>query len=358
MGEGTLNDISVKEFLQYKEVIPVDVRSPQEFLDGSIPNAVNVPLFNDLERKEIGTIFKHIGADEAKWRGMEIVSPRIPSLLGKIRELTKQEKIPVLYCWRGGMRSKTVATFLEFAGVEVVRLQGGYKAYRQYTIEQIPLMLPEKAIVLHGMTGVGKTEILMKLKEKGHPVLDLEALAAHKGSIFGAMGDNDGNNQKTFESLLFSALQQLTCSFFIIEAESKRIGKITQPKELLEKKVNGFHFYLQSSISSRVNRIHQEYVEPFQSETWFHDKIAEKLAILQKRVKDLRIRELLSEELENRNYRNLIQLLLNHYYDSRYQHRQLDYHGDFITINTDNIDEAVGEIASKIAQANYSSNAK
>lgn len=349
MGEESLKDITVEELIKIKQIIPVDVRSPQEYLEGSIPGAVNVPLFSNEERKEIGTIYKQVGQNEAKWRAMEIVSPKIPTILGRIREIGQQDSVPVLYCWRGGMRSKSVAAFLEYAGVSVHRLQGGYKAFRQYLLEQIPFMLPDKALVLHGMTGVGKTEILIKLKELGYPVLDIEALAAHKGSIFGALGINEGNNQKTFDSLLFSALRELEGSpFFVIEAESKRIGKVAQPDELLEKKLSGTHFQLHSSMSTRVNRITQEYVKPYFLEEGYQDKIRDKLTIIQKRIKDMEIRALLMEELEKRNYQSLIKLLLEHYYDPRYQHRQLDYNGEFISINTDNLHEAVNKIIDHI----------
>lgn len=349
MGEEILIDITVEELLKFKHIVPVDVRSPQEFMEGSIPGAVNVPLLDDNERKEIGTIYKQVGQNEAKWRAMEVVAPKIPSILGRIREIGMQDSIPIVYCWRGGMRSKSVASFLDYAGVSVHRLEGGYKAYRQYLLEQIPSLLPDQAIVLHGMTGVGKTEILIKLKEAGYPVLDLEALAAHKGSIFGAMGINDGNNQKTFDALLFSALSELKGSpFFIVEAESKRIGKIAQPDELLEKKVKGTHFYLQSSMSFRVNRIYQEYVKPYYLEEGFHDKIQDKLTIIQKRIKEIKTRTLFMEELAKKNYKSLIKLLLENYYDPRYQHRLLDYNGEFISFDTDNQDKAVKEIIGHI----------
>ncbi len=97
---------------------------------------------------------------------MEIVSPKLPEILGSIKQIINENKQPVIYCWRGGMRSRSVATFLEFAGIESVRLDGGYRAYRQYILEQIPQLIPGQAIVLHGMTGSGKTEILIELAEK------------------------------------------------------------------------------------------------------------------------------------------------------------------------------------------------
>lgn len=348
----TLLDISVETFLSMRNAIAVDVRSPEEYKESSIPNAVNIPLFDDEQRKEIGTIYKQIGAEQAKWRAMELISPKLPSLLAQIRDLAKDGHIPVLFCWRGGMRSKSVATFMEFAGFSVHRIEGGYRAYRQEILEQIPRLIPAKTVVLHGMTGVGKTEILKKLDQKGFPILDLEGLAAHKGSIFGAMGpDHDGNNQKTFDSMLFSRLGQLKdFSYLIVEAESKRIGKITQPEELLITKLGGVHFYLEASMTSRVERIYHEYVEPFYQEPWFYPQVIEKFDRIQKRIKDVDIRSEIALALDNQNYQEFIKLLLEHYYDPRYQHKQLEYEGEFIHVKADNADLASETIAAKLEE--------
>ncbi len=287
-------DITVEELLNNeKNFIPVDVRSPEEFKEGTIPGAINIPLFGDTEREEIGTIYKQVGQEQAKWRAMEIVSPTLPALLTQIRGLRKDGSIPVLFCWRGGMRSKAVAAFAEFAGIGIYRIEGGYRAYRQFILESIPSLIPDHTVVLHGMTGVGKTDILAKLQKQGYPVLDLEGIAAHKGSIFGAMGPTDeSNNQKTFDSLLFSRLLELKGSpFIMVEAESKRIGKVTQPEELLIKKIGGVHFYLEASLETRVERINSEYVEPFYLEDWFHNQVSEKFGVIQKRIKNQEIKE-------------------------------------------------------------------
>jgi tRNA 2-selenouridine synthase len=348
----SLIDITVEEFLKNKKLVPVDVRSPEEFEEGTILGAVNIPLFDNLVRKEIGTIYKQIGPKQAQWRAMELVSPYIPTLLSQIKELAKEDAIPTLFCWRGGMRSKAVATFLEFAGFPVHRIEGGFRAYRQYSLEKIPTLIPDKTVVLHGMTGVGKTDILLKLQAKGYPVLDLEAMANHKGSIFGGMGPTPlGNNQKTFDALLFTRLLELTGSpFVIVEAESKRIGKITQPEELLIKKLGGVHLHLYADISTRVDRIYQEYVEPFHHEDWFHEQVKEKFAVIGKRIKNLEVKAEITDDLAKQNYKNFIKLLLEHYYDSRYQYKQTEYEGEFIQINTDHVDEAVDEIATHIDQ--------
>lgn len=343
-------DVKVAEFFHIEKAIAVDVRSPEEFQEGTITGAINIPLFENEERKEIGTIYKQIGKDEAKWRAMELVSPKIPSLLSKVKALIDAGHVPVLFCWRGGNRSKAFATFLEFAGIFGYRIEGGYRAYREHIVAKIPNMIPDTTVVLHGMTGGGKTDILARLQKKGYPVVDLEEMAGHKGSIFGAMGQNNsGHNQKTFDALLFSRLLELAGSpFVIVEAESKRIGKITQPEELLIKKKGGIHFYVEASLETRVARIYHEYVEPFYQEAWFYEQVQEKFSLISKRIKDMEIKKAVEEALRKQNYHEFIRLLLEHYYDPRYGHKQHEYAGLFLTINSDSLDDAVGSISENI----------
>jgi tRNA 2-selenouridine synthase len=339
-----MKEITVEELYKIKQPIIIDIRSPIEFKDGAIPDAINVPLFSDEERQEIGTLYKQAGPAAAKWRAMEIVSPQIPNLLQTIKDHNSNGEI-IINCWRGGMRSKAVVTFLEFAGIYAWRLIGGYKAYRQYILEKIPSMFPEKAIVLHGLTGVGKTEVLKILKGKGFPILDLEEMAGHRGSIFGTIGLGDGHNQKTFDGLLFKGLQEIKgASYFLIEAESKRIGKTVQPEELMDKKMNGMNINVHSEIEQRVKLLVSEYVLPYEHESWYFDNISDGIEKVLRRVKDVEIRNRLVETLKNRNYPEMIQILLEHYYDPRYDHARLEYEGEFFDISAANPVDAADKI--------------
>lgn len=342
-----MKDISVQELISSKEFIPVDVRAPIEHRDSAIPGSVNIPLFTDEERQEIGTLYKQSGEQAAKWRAMEIVSPKLPHLLSEIKDLKKSGAEPVIHCWRGGMRSRSVASFLEYAGIPALRLEGGYRAYREYILEKIPQLLPEKAIVLHGMTGTGKTDILQALQEKGFPVVNLEKMANHRGSIFGMIGMGEAHNQKTFDALLFERLNEIKGSnYFIIEAESKRIGRAAQPEEMIEKKQNGIHYLVKSSIPKRVERIFNEYVQPFIGEAWFEEEVREKVTKLIKRINH-NVSPSLSFALEEKNYKELIEILLVHYYDPRYNHALLEYEGPFKEIDSDDpyvIENIVKEI--------------
>ncbi|PLR78469.1 tRNA 2-selenouridine(34) synthase MnmH [Bacillus sp. V3-13] len=348
-----MKEVTYEQFSHIKNGILVDVRSPLEFAEGSVPGAVNIPLFTNSERQEVGTLYKQTGANAAKWRAMEIVSPKLPVILTEIRELSQQNLQPVIYCWRGGMRSGAVATFLQFAGMPATRLIGGYKAYRQYILDRIPGLIPSKAVVLHGMTGSGKTEILKILDSKGYPVLDLEEIAGHRGSVFGQLGTGTGHNQKTFDSLLYASLEKLKHSpYFIMEAESKRIGRTVQPEILLEKKINGFHFHIDTSNAARIERIYKEYVVPFQDEPWFHEKVLEGLDKIEKRMKNQEVTRLLYENAGCRNYKEIIRLLLDYYYDSRYQFKRADYNGEFYHVAADDIDKAVEQIEEKLQMLN------
>ncbi|WP_040208656.1 tRNA 2-selenouridine(34) synthase MnmH [Neobacillus jeddahensis] len=345
-----MKEITVEDLFRLNKRIIIDIRSPIEFKDGAIPGAINVPLFSDKEREEIGTIYKHEGQAAAKWKAMEFVSPKIPSLLQTIKSYHTEGEL-VIHCWRGGMRSKAVVTFLEFAGVYAWRLVGGYKAYRHFILESIPEFIPEKAIVLHGMTGVGKTEVLKILENKGYPVLDLEGMAGHRGSIFGTIGLSEGHNQKTFDSLLYKGLQDIQGSnYFLVEAESKRIGKAVQPEKLMDVKFQGMNICIHSSLEQRVKQLVAEYVSPYMDETWYHDKISQGINKVLKRIKDPEIRNRLLELLHEQNYPEIILILLQHYYDTRYEHARQEYEGDFFDIFADNPEDAAVKIIAKLEE--------
>ncbi|WP_144547169.1 tRNA 2-selenouridine(34) synthase MnmH [Bacillus sp. X1(2014)] len=349
-----MKEMTVEELFTIKNPVIIDIRSPIEFNDGAIPGAINVPLFTDDERQVIGTIYKQEGPAVAKWKAMEIVSPKIPDLLHTIKNTISNDTELIIHCWRGGMRSKAVVTFLEFAGIYASRLVGGYKEYRHFILEQLPTMLPGKAVVLHGLTGVGKTEVLKVLKKRGYPILDLEEMAGHRGSIFGTIGLGDGHNQKTFDSLLFKGLTEIKgAEYFLVEAESKRIGKAVQTEELMDKKMRGININLNTPIEQRVTHLVAGYVLPYQNEPWYFDKISDGIEKVLRRIKAIDIRNSLIQALSDRNYPDMIHLLLEHYYDPRYDHAKLEYEGDFFEIFADNPVDAADKIAGKLTELSF-----
>ncbi|WP_127016040.1 tRNA 2-selenouridine(34) synthase MnmH [Anoxybacter fermentans] len=342
-----MKDIKVEEALKLKNPIFIDVRSPGEFAEGTIPGAVNIPLFSDEERAEIGTIYKNIGPKKAREQGLEYVSPKLPDLVKTI-EKAAADGIPIIFCWRGGERSKSIGTILDLMKLPVYRLEGGYKAYRRYILDQFAnYHFPPQAVVLHGYTGVGKTEILHRLAEIGHPVLDLEGLAGHRGSVFGSIGIKNVRNQKHFDALLYNRLEELKDeSYILMEAESKRIGRVHMPDFLVEKKKNGIPILITASLEVRVERIIEEYVtEKINKE--FLDLCYSSLKAIEKRLIK-RIGKAGFVELEEALFKGdlkfVVRVLLTEYYDPLYKYSQDKYDQFVLVVDADDLQKAVNEI--------------
>jgi tRNA 2-selenouridine synthase len=338
-------DITLEELIelqQKKELITIDVRSPSEFQDASIPGSVNIPLFNDEERAEIGTLYKQVNVQAAMDRGLEIVSAKLPAFINTFREIKEHKAV---FCWRGGMRSKTSATVLSLMGIRVYRLTGGVRAYRKWVVDTVAQMkLPQKAYVLNGNTGSGKTDILRRLKEQGYPVLDLEGLANHRGSIFGQIGLK-ANNQKTFESLLVQDVRRYKDSpFVLLEAESKRVGKVVLPEVVNHHKETGTQLVIDLPMAERVKCIMQEY-RPAEHK----EECLQAFAAIKKRIHTPIALEI-EAHLKADRFGEAVQLLLEHYYDPRYEHATQQYNPDQILIEAQTIDEAVDEIANFLKQ--------
>lgn len=309
----------------------IDVRSPAEFAEMTIPGSINIPLFNNEERAEVGTLYKQVSVDAAKDRGLEIVSAKLPDF---IRAFQKLEGELVVFCWRGGMRSKTTATLLDLMGVKARRLQGGVKAYRRWVMEQLEAIdiLPE-GYILNGGTGTGKTAILHKLQEKRVPVLDLEGLAKHRGSVFGQIG-LASTSQKMFEAnLLQEVLKNQQAPYLVVEAESKRMGKILLPEFITRKKQESTHIFIRMPMEVRVQNIMNEY-KPWD----YHDECVLAFRRIKKYI-HTPIAADIETQLEQRQYEPAIHLLLEHYYDPRYLHSAKDCKR--IVLEANNVEEAV-----------------
>lgn len=305
----------------------IDVRSPGEFARESIPGAVNIPLFSDSERAQVGTMYKQEGQAAAQWLGMQIVSPKMDALMQAIRQRGEEQgEPPTIFCWRGGMRSRAMATFATFSGLRVRRLQGGYRAYRQHVLETIePYELQVPVYLLHGMTGVGKTELLARLENKGVPVIDLERMAGHRGSVFGHIGKGKPANQKMFDARLFETLRKYKdAPFFVMEAESKRIGNAILPSFLMQAKEQAVHIQLTAPLEVRVQRIYDEYVTPYSWRSDFAEKVELAYTSIARRMPTEQA-ALLREALRAKDYRSAIASLLVYYYDPRYENKQSDY---------------------------------
>jgi tRNA 2-selenouridine synthase len=337
-------EISINELLsdQKNDYVLVDVRSPSEFEEMTIPGSYNIPVFDDGERAEVGTLYKQVGKDEATDRGLELFSAKLPDFIKKFKELPGKK---VVYCWRGGMRSKSAATFLDLMGVETYRIKGGIRTYRRWVLDQLESIgLTQEAFVLNGGTGTGKTEILHRLEKEGFPVLDLERLANHRGSVFGGLGLSP-HNQKTFDSLLVNEVKRLEHHPLVLfEAESKRVGKVLLPSFILNKKEDATHIFIELPIKERVGHIMNEYK--------LHDHHEEFVMSFKKIKRRIHspVANQIEEELKTRNYETVLELLLTYYYDPRYKHSAEKYSDNQkISLKVDTIDEAVEAVKGILA---------
>ena len=235
----------------------IDVRAPVEFKKGHIANAINVPLFEDIERAEIGTLYKQQGKDIAVTRGLEIVSPKLVPFVNQVKKLSTSKKIFV-YCFRGGMRSNSFAWLMNTSGLDATILEGGYKNYRNHVLNYFER--EKKLVVLGGMTGSGKTDLLKNIKHDNFQIIDLEALANHKGSAFGSINEEKQNPQQVFENNLFYALNLLDeDKHILVEDESQSIGFNKIPRGFWLQMKKAPIIKLEVPFELRVQKLVQDY---------------------------------------------------------------------------------------------------
>lgn len=249
----------IQQFLKGASVTykVIDVRSPKEFEQGHIPDAVNIPLFDNEERAIVGTIYKQTGRQPAILKGMEIVGPKMAEMVSRAISLAVDNTLYV-HCWRGGMRSGFVAMLLEMYGIKVVLLKGGYKMFRRFALESFKTQ--RHINLLSGSTGSGKTYILKRIKYLGSPVIDLEGLAHHKGSAFGSLGEPQQPTQEQFENDLAVQLFRIPPETAVwLEDESRMIGKKVIPEGLWEQMRSTKVFFIRLPFEERLKHIVQEY---------------------------------------------------------------------------------------------------
>lgn len=207
----------------------LDVRTPAEYANGHIPGAYNLPLFSDEERVVVGTLYKQQSPDKAFLKGLEYAGARMPDYVKQARLLAPRGKV-VVHCWRGGQRSGSLSWLLSFSGMDVVVLQNGYKAYRQF-IHQEFVQRQLKILVLGGPTGSAKTKTLHELAALGEQIIDLEMLAHHKGSAFGDLGEAPQPTVEQYENNLYETFTQIDPQRRVwVENESRGIGRVFMPQ--------------------------------------------------------------------------------------------------------------------------------
>jgi len=312
--------ITIEEFIiDSSTAFIIDVRSPAEFEHAHIPTALNLPLFNNEERAIIGTTYKKQSREDAIKAGLPLFGNKMLGMIESVENWIKDKQPnnpsykPTIYvhCWRGGMRSAAVAWLLDLYGYKVVQLTGGYKAYRNWVLAQYNLSYPLK--VLGGYTGSGKTEILHELKNRKHNVIDLEGLAHHKGSAFGAIGQAVQPSQEMFENILAHALFEANKrkENIWIEDESQRIGTVMIPSALFHLLRNSVCYFLTIPFEERLDFILEGYGK-FDKES-----LMEATQRIEKRLGGLETKNAINYILEGQ-YKEAFAILLK-YYDKWYE---------------------------------------
>lgn len=303
--------LSPDKFLELRPNINIlDVRSPKEYAKGHIPGALSLPLFTDDERAIVGTKYTKQGKDLAVLAGLEFVGPKLADMVRFGRKKVNSQGEIAVHCWRGGMRSASVAWLLETAGFKVYLLRGGYKAYRTMLREQIAEQ-QEEIRILGGMTGSGKTDILLEMRKQGAQVLDLEGYANHKGSAFGAIGQEPQPFAEMFENLLFDDWKTFDFTQPIwIEDESKNIGRVAIFDELFAKMRAARVYRVSIPRELRVSRLVSEYT------SFGPEVIGEALTKIERRIGPDTYQVCL-KALAQEDYAQIASLTLK-YYDKAY----------------------------------------
>jgi len=328
----SVQKINITNFLELSVTIPVvDVRSPSEYNMGHIPGAVNIPLFDDKEREAVGTKYKKEGRLPAILEGLKHIGPVLKSKLEKALKIAKEGKL-LVHCWRGGMRSEAMAWLFSMGDIEVCLLEGGYKSYRHYVMES--LSVKRKMIVLGGMTGSSKTHILGYLDSHGEQVLDLERLANHKGSAFGALGQLPQPTTEQFANNLFTEWKQLKSELpFWVEDESRNIGSVFMPDSFYLNMQDTAAIVLVMDINVRLPRLMEEY------STYSPELLKASVLKISKRLGGDKTRDAINS-VEAGNFARAIEIVL-FYYDKAYLfglNKKNDKNIIYVNTDTDDVE--------------------
>lgn len=346
--EAMKKDLSATEALALRNPLFIDLRSEDEFKAATIPGALNLPLFSNEEKELLGKVYREVGAAEARQLGLELAAPRLPGLIKTIGEKTRQQPV-VIFCWRGGLRSQAVAMVCQLMSIPVYRLEGGYKAYRRLVYNYLwNQELRQEVVVLHGLTGVGKTEILQELKKRKKAAIDLEELASNRGSVFGEIGMPPSVSQKVFEARLAQELWAYEkFPYLVVECESRKVGKVILPAPLFQKMQCGRRILVYDRIENRVHRLAKIYLGSDSEKE--ESRLLRAIESLKDRLGKERT-EQLKLWIKAKEYEKAIRELLISYYDPVYRYPAHPHPDYDLSVDGGCIEEAVERIEEYLAQ--------
>jgi len=304
-----IKEIPYSAALTIDDPVFIDVRSPGEYVKDHIPGSLNIPLFEDSEREEVGRVYHLLGRDEAIFRGSEFVGKKLGAIVNRFREFKGREI--VINCFRGGMRSASLVALLSSLDFDVYKLSNGYKGYRQYVVSSLDgLDSMPQLFVLQGLTGTGKTEIIRRIEN----AIDLEAMAGHRSSVFGGIGLRQ-RTQKLFESLLLHRINTLKDeAFAVCEGESRKIGNLHIPKSFMQLINSSPAILITASLDRRIDIILREYTGDIDTR-----EIIPIVRSLESRIGKDTVHQLV-ELLREGELAAFTGILLKKYYDPLYEH--------------------------------------
>lgn len=343
-----------------EDAVFVDTRTPKEFHEAHVYRAINIPIMSDYQRHVVGKTYKQISREAAIDKGKEFFAPCIVDYIDLFGKYKTQKTKVYVYCWRGGMRSRIVVNLLRMNGHEnIVQVKGGYKTYMNEIVwkglKGYAQSYAPKFIVLFGGTGTAKTEILHRLATLDNdttvegktptgssklPVLDLEGLAAHKGSLFGGVNERP-RSQKMFSILLYHRLHELrNHKYIFVEGESYKVGNVHLPDFVYQKIEQDLAVLIRASIPTRVASIRKAYIQSDESIPQIHE-VLDSLTLLQ-RIGKKNVQKL-HAMLDEGNYDGCIEWLLVNYYDCRYRYAKKGYSYELET-SSDDMDQCCQQL--------------
>src|SRR5207249_4864308 len=254
--------VSASLFTQFDSI--VDARSPAEYAEDHIPGAVSAPALDDAERATVGTLYKQVSPFDARKLGAALLAKNVARHVETLFRGKDSHWRPLVYCWRGGQRSGAMAHIMREIGWDSKTLEGGYRAYRRWVVQELQRLPPHfRLVVIHGPTGSGKSRYLKNLQRSGEQVLDLEELAAHRGSVLGNLPGRPQPSQKWFESQLLAALSALDPARTVyVEGESRKIGQVQVPEALISRMRASPCILLETDLETRVTLLLEEQGDP------------------------------------------------------------------------------------------------